>query len=150
MAAIEQVACVDAPIEKVYAYISQPERNREWIPDVIESEKLSDGPNAPGSKFRFVTRAPFGLRVTSEAEITAMDPPRMLEFRSFAGFEHRGRWELDTQDGITCVRFRLEYHLSGIEAVVLRTAGMRQFLTRHVRGSISSLRRALENGTLDQ
>jgi len=150
MPVIEQRICVAAPIERVYAYIGQPERNREWIPDVVESEKLTEGPHGPGSRFRFVTRAPLGLRVTSEAEITAMDPPRMLEFRSFAGVEHHGRWELEAQGDLTCVRFRLEYHPSAVEAVLLRAPGMRRFLARHVKGSISGLRHALENGTLDR
>jgi uncharacterized membrane protein len=147
MAVIEQVTCIEAPVEKVFAYIGRPENNKEWIPDVVESEKLTEGPNRPGSRFRFVTRAPLGLRVSAEAEITAMDPPRMLEFRSVSGVEHRGRWELEARDGVTRVRFRLEYRLTGIETVVLRAAGMRHFLSRHVQGSIEGLRHALENGT---
>lgn len=147
MAVIEQETCIKAPVEKVFDYIGRPENNKDWIPDVIESEKLTEGPNGPGSRFRFVTRAPLGLRVTAEAEITAMDPPRMLEFRSTAGVEHRGRWELESRGEVTCVRFRLEYRVTSIETVVLRAAGMGHFLARHVQGSIDGLRHALENGT---
>ena len=146
MAVIEQVICVEAPVEKVFDYIGRPENNKEWIPDVVESEKLTEGPNRPGSRFRFVTRAPFGLRVSAEAEITAMDPPRMLEFQSTSGVEHRGRWGLESEGQITRVRFRLEYRLSGLGSVVMRAAGLNQFLSQHVQGSIDGLRRALENG----
>jgi len=44
------------------------------------------------------------------------------------------------------VRFRLEYRLSGLGSVVMRAAGLNQFLSQHVQGSIDGLRRALENG----
>lgn len=147
MAKIEHVTCIKAPVEEVYDYIAHPERNKEWIADVIESEKTTEGPNRVGSRFRFVTRAPMGLHVAAEAEITAMEPPRRLEFRSITGFEHRGSWELDTHNnGCTWVRFRIEYRLNTIESLALRASGMKHFLTRHVEGSVESLKRALENG----
>lgn len=144
MAAIEQTVTIKAPIEDVYEYIAHPERNKEWIPDVVESVKLTDGPNRPGSRFRFVTRAPLGLRVTAEAAIVTMDPPHLLEFCSTRGFEHCGRWELQSENGATRVRFRIRYRLSRVEAVVLRAAGLDQFVSRHVEESIQGLRRALE------
>ncbi|NLC56714.1 MAG: hypothetical protein GX774_07760 [Armatimonadetes bacterium] len=146
MAVIEQQVSIEAPIEKVYEYIAHPERNKEWIPDVLESVKLTEGPNGPGSRFRFVTRAPLGLRVTAEAAIVTMDPPHLLEFCSTRGFDHCGRWELEARDGVTLVRFRIRYRLSRMEAVVMRAAGLNQFVSQHVEESIEGLRRALANG----
>jgi len=66
-----------------------------------------------------------------------------LEFRSTRGFEHRGRWALEVRDGQTCVSFRIDYKLSALESLLLHAAGLPQFLTRHVEGSIEALKRAL-------
>jgi uncharacterized membrane protein len=146
MGFIEQTICIKAPIEKVFDFVAHPENNKFWIPDVIESKKLTQGPNGPGSRFRFVTRAPLGLPVWAEAEITLIDPPYYLEFCSTRGVQHCGRWELEARGEETHVRFRITYRLSGIESMVLRATGMKQFLARHVEGSIAGLKHALENG----
>ncbi|MBI3944563.1 MAG: SRPBCC family protein [Armatimonadetes bacterium] len=146
MASIEQTTRIQAPIEAVFEFLAHPENNKEWIPDVIESRKLTDGPNGPGARFRFVSRAPLGLPVWAEAEITEMEPPRRLAFCSTRGVQHCGRWDLEPENGGTRVRFRIDYRLSGIEAMVLRAAGLPRFLERHVRGSIEGLKHALENG----
>ena len=145
MGVIERTECIQAPIEEVFGYIAHPERNKEWIPDVVESEKITEGPNGPGSRFRFFTRAPMGLRVAAEAEIVAVTPPTRLEFRSTGGLQHSGRWDLESRDGLTCVRFRIEYRLTALEAAVLRASGLRGFLERHVRQSVAGLRRAVES-----
>jgi hypothetical protein len=75
-----------------------------------------------------------------------MDPPRSLEFCSRRGLSHCGRWELESRDGSTVVRFRLQFQLRGVEAMALRAIGVHQFLERHVQESIQGLKRALENG----
>ena len=47
---------IDSPLEKVFAWIKNPEKAKVWMTSVGETEMLSGDPNTVGSTFREVVR----------------------------------------------------------------------------------------------
>lgn len=69
---------INAPIEKVFALIADIDRAREWMPSDATVQRITDGPLRVGSRYR-ETRPVMGKMDTEEYEITAFDPPNLIE-----------------------------------------------------------------------
>jgi uncharacterized protein YndB with AHSA1/START domain len=69
---------IDAPIEKVFALIADIDRAREWMPADAKVERVTPGPLRVGSRYR-ETRPVMGKPDTEEYEVTAFDPPNLIE-----------------------------------------------------------------------
>jgi len=52
MALFVNSAVIAAPRERVFDYVAERENEREWNPDCMSVEKLSDGPIGVGSRWR--------------------------------------------------------------------------------------------------
>ncbi len=70
---IEQSIIINCPIGQVFAFVSNPDNNKQWQPEVIEHKMLSDGPMALGSKMRHVSKF-MGRRIKSNINITEFAP----------------------------------------------------------------------------
>lgn len=86
------------PVEKVWRAITEADHLREWFPAYVDIEPQ------PGATLRFGLRPEAKQRndipdelMTSYGEVTAVDPPRLLEY-TWAG--ETLRWELEpVEDG---------------------------------------------------
>ncbi|MEO8289897.1 MAG: SRPBCC family protein [Gaiellaceae bacterium] len=76
----EHTVEIAAPPERVFPHVVESERRLAWMGALSESEPLSDGPLAVGSRFRDVF-VDHGQRVELEAEVVRYEPPRYLEVR---------------------------------------------------------------------
>ena len=65
-----------APAE-VFLWLAASERRCEWMGALAESEPLTEGSPAVGSRFRDVFQD-FGKRVQLEAEIVELEPPHAM------------------------------------------------------------------------
>lgn len=74
---------VARPPEKVFAYLSDPEKLSEWQ-GAAEVTQLTDGPVGPGTRFREVHVA-MGRRMESVTEFAEYEPPRRLRVRIVEG-----------------------------------------------------------------
>ena len=71
---------LQAPIERVWAAISQLEQLPAWYPAVQQVQILTAGdPDAVGSRVRYLIKGRLPMRLAFEATITRVDPPRELE-----------------------------------------------------------------------
>jgi uncharacterized protein YndB with AHSA1/START domain len=66
---------IDAPAERVFAWLGDSERALRWVPNLVESEDLEITPSKIGSRFRhvYVER---GRRMEMQGKVTAYEPPR--------------------------------------------------------------------------
>ena len=97
---------LQAPIERVWAAISDLERLPAWYPAVQEVQTLTAGdPDGAGSRVRYLLKGRLPMRLAFEATIARVDPPRKLELRAEGDLAGTGRWELQQQDGVTTVRY---------------------------------------------
>ena len=97
---------LQAPIERVWAAISQLEQLPAWYPAVQEVQTLTPGdPDAVGSRVRYLIKGRLPMRLAFEATIARVDPPRELELQAEGDLAGTGRWELQQQGGVTTVRY---------------------------------------------
>jgi len=97
---------LQAPIEPVWAAISQLEQLPAWYPAVQEVQTLTPGdPDAVGSRVRYLIKGRLPMRLAFEATIARVDPPRELELQAEGDLAGTGRWLLDHQGGVTTVRY---------------------------------------------
>ncbi len=104
--------------ETVFAALTDLDRAREWVPGLVELERLDDGPLGPQSRWR-ETRTFMGKEATEEFEVTSYGPPAVLEFRTRGDGSHGGeyvfRYRLVPQESGTRVQLRGEVRgLKGI------------------------------------
>jgi uncharacterized protein YndB with AHSA1/START domain len=97
---------LQAPIERVWAAISQLEQLPAWYPAVQQVRTLTAGdPAAVGSRVRYLLKGRLPMRLAFEATITRVDPPRELELQAEGDLAGTGRWELQQQGEVTTVRY---------------------------------------------
>jgi uncharacterized protein YndB with AHSA1/START domain len=80
MAARASITIERAPAE-VFAFIADFENSPKWQSMVSASEKLSDGPVGPGSRFREYAKA-MGSKGWVTLDITSYEPERRIGYRS--------------------------------------------------------------------
>jgi uncharacterized protein YndB with AHSA1/START domain len=68
---------VDAPPERVFPALADPEMVARWMPGFVRFERLTEGPVGAGSRFREVRRM-FGREAAEVFEVREFDPPRTL------------------------------------------------------------------------
>lgn len=76
-------AVITAPRERVFDYVAERENEREWNPDCMSVEKLSDGPLGVGSRWR----AQWKGSPVMEVETTEYDRPNHLTNHSPGALE---------------------------------------------------------------
>jgi uncharacterized membrane protein len=84
MIRVEESVTIERPIEEVFTYLSDIERQSDWASAVSESTKLSSGPTGLGTTYRQVGKL-LGRRLELNCEITAYEPPRLYEFQLLNG-----------------------------------------------------------------
>lgn len=109
------------PIEDVFAYVADGERNGEWRPGVVEIRRDS-GDGGVGTRYTQKVRGPMGRSISADYEVTTFEPPRRLAFRTVTGpARPRGTYELaPAADGGTSVTFTLEAEMGGLGGLLLR------------------------------
>ena len=78
---------IKAPLEKVFAYVTDFRNAAEWQNGIIESSQSPDSPTQLGSKF-ITVRTLFVQRVEAAGEVTEFVPNKKLSFKSTSGPIH--------------------------------------------------------------
>src|SRR5262249_55132243 len=93
-----EVAC---PPERLWAFIEEPERQKQWMKGLQENRPTSEGPARVGSTFRMKIKE--GSKVGDyDGEVTAHDRPRHLGVRFWGGPFPKG------------MAMRVDYHLTDL------------------------------------
>jgi len=75
---------IKAPVEKVFAFITDFRRYHEWQDGIIESSQMPDGPTQLGTKFKNV-RTFVGQRLDVTGEVTEFVPNKKFAVKSTSG-----------------------------------------------------------------
>src|SRR5258706_12379835 len=84
MITLDFVEQINAPVEKVFAYVTDFRKFAEWQEGVIESTQTPDGPTAMGTKFTAV-RTLLGQRLEAGGEVTEFWPNKKSTFKTTPG-----------------------------------------------------------------
>ena len=123
---------IDRPPGAVAAFAMDPANDTAWIGALTEVRLLTPGPLGTGTQVLRVARF-LGKRIEYVNEITAFDPPRLLEMRSVrAPFPMTVRYEF-AEDGAGT---RMRIHTTGEAGGVYRMAAA--LLARRLRRGVAA------------
>jgi uncharacterized membrane protein len=142
---IEQRIGIAAPRDRVWTYVSQPERYSEFM----VGSRWNPVPGEPVSGMR--ARAEICIEVGSTdlggvVEVVEWDPPHELAWTNITGIDHRGRWILRDRGGSTEVTIRLSYQVPGGLLALIASRMGAPILSRDVRKSLAALKDLVEGG----
>ena len=104
---------LSAPIEDVWAIVSDPERALNYMSGVTRWEVAGDIRTGLGARYRMLFRIG-AAELGGLVEVVEFDEPCDLAWTSVTGLDHRGRWRLrEAAGGRTRVEFRLAYVVAG-------------------------------------
>ena len=106
MAKVEKSAHVDAPVERVFAYLRDPMSNLEWLPGMMEVTKVSG--EGVGARFRWVYRMA-GIAVEGESTALEFVPNERFVTESRSGILSTWTWDFAPKDGGTKIDLTVDY-----------------------------------------
>jgi len=107
MATVNKSITINAPIEKVFKYSTEPSNLPEIWPSMIETKDIQPLPNG-GNKFSWVYKMA-GIRFEGISEDTEFIPNQRSVSKTEGGVESEIIWEYQSEGEATRVTFRGEY-----------------------------------------
>jgi carbon monoxide dehydrogenase subunit G len=113
MITVEQDIHINAPIDYVFDFISDPANNASWQSGLIRSEMTSDGPIDVGSTFVYVQKF-MGREMNNETVVSVWDPPNSQGFKTTSGpVDFEAVTSLQEMGGGTHLTTRIEGEAGG-------------------------------------
>lgn len=138
---------VDAPPERVFAWLGDGERAKQWVPNLVESDDLERTPKGVGSTFRhvYVER---GRRMEMHGKVVAHEPPDRLAIALTGPFDLYVEYQLDDLAGRTRLTQRSEVRFKNramaLAALLMRPL-MRKASSKQTEESFGKLKRLIES-----
>jgi uncharacterized membrane protein len=140
---------LSAPIEDVWAIVTDPERVLSYMSGVTRWEIDGKRRSGLGARYRVLFRVG-AAEIGGLIEVVEFEAPREFAWTSVLGIDQRGRWRLrESQDGRTKVELRMAYGVAGsgrsgwiAERVAAPT------LTGHLNRTLAQLKRMTEHEQL--
>jgi uncharacterized membrane protein len=140
---------VIAPIDRVWAFVTDPERVLSYMSGVTRWEVASDRRTGPGARYRVLFRIG-AAEIGGLIEVVEWEEPYEFAWTSVLGIDQRGRWRLrELPDGRTQVELRLAYGVAGSGRsgwIAERVAA--PAVSRHIRRTVGQLKRMVEHEQL--
>jgi uncharacterized protein YndB with AHSA1/START domain len=148
MASWKQQALVEAPVEDVWALISDWAHYPDWNSDVVS---VTGGPAAlkEGSTFELKGRGPLGLRATTPYRVVELEEMREMKVQcQVSGFY--AHWLLTEARGNTFTEIELGVEpKKGLQARATGALHTKGYLRRAVDQMVDNLRSALSRDRAD-
>lgn len=106
MAKVERTITINAPAEKVFAYIEDPMLMPEWLPGMIEAKDVTG--QGVGTHFCWAYKMS-GLRFEGETTVTEHIPNERIVTQSKGGIASTWTWTFQPHDGGTKMSLVLDY-----------------------------------------
>jgi hypothetical protein len=145
MPRVEEEIIIDRPPEDVFAYLTTPENDLEWVSTAIERRREGEGEIGAGSRIRAVDRF-LGRRIESILEVTEHVPPSRSAIRLEGPITAQGTYLLEPAFGGTRFRWALEAEpgLGGLYLGRLTDPLVTFVFRRRVKGDLRRLKEVLE------
>lgn len=146
---INHATTLAAPIDDVWAIVTDPERVLGYMSGVTRWEVAGERATGLGARYRMLFRVG-AAEVGGLVEVVEFDEPCDFAWTSVTGLDHRGRWRLrEAKAGRTRIELRLAYVVEGAGLsgwVAERVAA--PTVSGHVRRTLQQLGRLVEHEQL--
>ena len=105
------------PVEQVFAFLADYQNLRTWQSDLIENEKLTEGPWRVGTRFREVRRTGPG-KSEIQGEITDFEQNKRFSTRTTTKPEVTVSYSLEGENGGTRLNYKFVMLTSGMMRLV--------------------------------
>ncbi len=109
MAKLEKTITINAPVEKIFNYISQPTNLPEFWPSLVETSDVQELPNG-GHSNRWVYKMA-GIRLEGTSEDVEYVTNQRIVSKTKGGVESTQTWVFQPEAGGTKVTFEVEYNI---------------------------------------
>jgi uncharacterized membrane protein len=84
MTKVERTLVINQPVERVFAYVTNPRNNPKWQPDILQSRVTPDEPTCVGTRVTDV-RSLLGHKLELTTEVIEFEPNKMMRVKSASG-----------------------------------------------------------------
>jgi carbon monoxide dehydrogenase subunit G len=143
---VEEEIVIERPPEDVFAFVTTPENDHEWVSTAVERQREKEGPIEIGSRIRAVDKF-LGRRIESTLEVTEHEPNTRSAIRLEGPISARGSYLLEPMDGRTRFRWILDADagLGGLYLGRVTDPLVTFVFRRRVRSDLRRLKDALEH-----
>ena len=106
MAKVEKSITINAPVEKVFAYIEDPMNQLEYLPSIVEVKDVTG--QGVGAHYRWAYKMT-GLRFEGETTMTEYVSNERIVVQTKGGIASTWSWTFTSGDGGTEVSLTVEY-----------------------------------------
>ena len=123
MATVERSVTINAPVEKIFSYISNPRNELEWLPSVIDVRHIVG--KGVGQRFSWTYKM-IGIPFNGETSVAEYIPNELIVYETTGGIDSTWTWQFKPVAGRTQLQLAVEYTIPVIvlgkvaEWVVLR------------------------------
>lgn len=111
---MEDTVLINAPIETVFAYITDFSKTPLWHKNMIKVGWKNEGPHGVGSEYDWIETFT-GMKMDIGGTITSWDPPYAFSWKpTTSPFPITGGWKLEQKDSSTLVTRYSDNQLRGI------------------------------------
>jgi carbon monoxide dehydrogenase subunit G len=145
MPRVEEEIVIDRPPEEVFAYVTTPENDLEWVSIAVERRRAGDGPIDVGSRIQAVDKF-LGRRIESTLVVTEHAPSTRSAVRLEGPIAANGAYVLEPAGTGTRFRWSLEAE-PGLGGVFLGRATdplVTFVFRRRIKGDLRRLKDVLE------
>ena len=107
MVRIERNILINAPVEKVFAYHSDPKNSPEYWPSFQEVKDIESLPNG-GNKYNWVYKMA-GIRLNGSTTTTEFEENKLLSIKSEGGIDSTFSYTYQTEGDGTRLNLVVEY-----------------------------------------
>ncbi len=143
MAHAEQSILIQQPVNVVYDFVLDGEKNTLWRPAVLDIQRVPGKPAGAGAVFKQGLKGPGGRRIDGDYEIVACTPNEQIRFQVIRGpARPTGTYRFEVVGRATRVTFTLHYDPKGLAMLM---APMIQRTMREEVATLSNLKTYLES-----
>ena len=145
---VSQSIEIEAPIERVWELVMDPERLGEWVSIHDSVDDVPDGELGTGSRFRQKMKLK-GVPLKVKWEVVEAEPPRRARWvgEAAAGSKAEIVYDLSEADGVTTFDYQNEFNLPGGKAGKLAGRAFNAASgDREARKSLQRLKEIIEAG----
>ena len=112
MPSVETSITINAPIEKVFDTIIDPELTAQWSSGVSEVTNIKGNPWEKGSSTDLAYHV-LGMKLTQHMVTSEIEKPRKVIYLMEGGFPGTSEFALEPQGQVTKVDIRIDYSVPG-------------------------------------